>query len=67
MEAITGSEFKKVREKGKFQDVDFLESLFTGYQIYLYVSGKRDNFLHRRKFPIYVGKFLKDKLTKYTN
>lgn len=67
MEAITGSEFEKVREKGKFQDVDFLESLFTGYQMYLYVSGKRDNFLHRRKFPIYIGKFLKDKLTKYTN
>lgn len=67
MEAITGSDFEKVREKGKFQNVDFLESLFTGYQMYIYVGGKRDNFLYRRKFPIYVGKFLKDKLTKYTN
>lgn len=67
MEAITGSDFEKVREKGKFQNVDFLESLFTGYQMYIYVGGKRDNFLYRRKFPIYVGKFLKDKLTEYTN
>lgn len=67
MEAITGSDFEKVRKKGKFQDVDFLESLFTGYQMYIYVGGKRDNFLYRRKFPIYVGKILKDKLTKYTN
>jgi hypothetical protein len=31
MEPITGSEFEKVRQKGKFKDVDFLESLFTGY------------------------------------
>ena len=67
MEAITGSDFEKVRKAGKFKDVDFLESLFTGYQMYLYIHGKRDNFLHRRKFPIYINKFLRDKLLKYTN
>ena len=67
MEAITGSDFEKARQKGKFKDIDFLESLFTGYQMYLYIHGKRDNFLHRRKFPIYVGSFYKDKLTKHTN
>ena len=67
MEAITGSEFEKVRQHGKFADVDFLESLFTGYQMYLYVHGKRDNFLHRRKFPIYLGKFYKDQITQKTN
>ena len=67
MEAIKGEEFEKVRKFGKFEDVDFLESLFTGYQMFLYVHGKRDNFLHRRKFPVYVGKQLKDKITKYTN
>ena len=67
MEAITGSEFERVRQNGKFRDVDFLESLFTGYQMYLYIHGKRDNFLHRRKFPIYVGSVLKNKLTQYTN
>ena len=67
MEAITGSEFEKVREKGKFKYVDFLESLFTGYQMYLYIHGKSDNLLHRKKYPIYVNKHLRDKLTKYTN
>jgi len=35
--------------------------------MYLYIHGKRDNFLHRRKFPIYVNTFLRDKLTEYTN
>ena len=67
LESIKGSEFERLRINGKFSDIDFLESLFTGYQMYLYVHGKRDNFLHRRKFPIYLGKVLKDKLTKYTN
>ena len=67
MEAITGSEFERVRKNGKFKKVDFLESLFTGYQMYLYVHGKSDNLLHRKKYPIYVNKYLRDKLTKYTN
>ena len=67
MEAITGSEFERVRKNGKFKDVDFLESLFTGYQMYLYIHGKSDNFLHRKKYPIYVNRFLRDKITKYTN
>lgn len=67
MEAINGSEFERVRSLGKFDKVDFLNSLFTGYQMYLYIHGKRDNFLHRRKFPIYLGSFYKDKITKYTN
>jgi hypothetical protein len=31
MEAITGSDFEEARKHGKFKDVDFLESLFTGY------------------------------------
>lgn len=67
MEAITGSEFERVRKNGKFEGVDFLESLFTGYQMYLYIHGKSDNLLHRKKYPIYVNKFLRNKLTKYTN
>lgn len=67
MEAITGSEFERVRKNGKFKDIDFLESLFTGYQMYLYIHGKSDNFLHRTKYPIYVNKHLRNKLIKYTN
>jgi hypothetical protein len=31
MEAVTGSQFERQYRNGKFQGVDFLESLFTGY------------------------------------
>lgn len=67
MEPVTGSEFERQKKNQKFKGVDFLESLFTGYQMYLYVHGKRDNFLHRRKFPIYLNKFFKDKIVERTN
>ncbi len=66
-EPVTGSEFERLRAKGKFSGIDFLESLFTGYQLYLYIHGKRDNFLHRRKFPIYINKFYKEKLESLVN
>lgn len=67
MEPIKGSEFERLKAKGKFSGIDFLETLFTGYQLYLYIKGKRDNFLARRKFPVYMGSFFRDKLTKYAN
>ena len=67
MEAITGSEFERVKKLGKFKNVDFLESFFTGYQMYLYIKGKKDNFMCGKKSTIYVNKFLRDKLTQYTN
>ena len=66
MEAFKGSDFETVRKRGKFQDVDFLESMFTGFQIFLHIFTK-DNFVCRRKVPVYVSKHLKDKLAKYTN
>ena len=67
MEAVRDDDFIKARNNGKFENIDFLNSLFTGYQMYLYVHGKRDNFLHRRKFPIYLGKIYKDEITKNIN
>lgn len=66
-EPITGEEFKRLRANGKFSGIDFLETLFTGYQLYLYLHGKRDNFLARRKFPIYLSNFYKNKLENYAN
>lgn len=66
-EPVSGEEFKRVYAKGKFRGVDFLESLFTGYQLYLYIHGKRDDFLHRRKTPIYFGGYLKEKLIQNIN
>lgn len=67
MEPIKDSEFKRLRAKGKFEGIDFLETIFTGYQLYLYLSGKRDNFLARRKYPIYMSKLYKDKLYENIN
>lgn len=66
-EAISGEEFERVRKKGKFKDIDFLESLFTGYQLYLYMHTRRDNFLSAKKTPIYISGEFKRKLIEYTN
>lgn len=66
-EPVSGSEFERLRAKGKFSGIDFLETIFTGYQLYLYLHGKRDNFLHRRKYPIYMSKHFKEKLETLAN
>ena len=67
MEPITGQEFRDLRAKGKFKEIDFLETFFTGYQMYLYLKGKRDILFARRKFPIYFSKEFRNKLIEYTN
>lgn len=67
MEQISDSEFERARSNGKFRDVDFLESMFKGYQLYLYMRSKRNKLSPRRKKPIYVNKFFKDQITKNTN
>ena len=66
-EAVKGSEFERLRAKGKFSGIDFLETLFTGYQLYLYISGKNDNVLARRKFPIYISKKYKQRMEELAN
>lgn len=66
-EPVKGSEFERLRAKGKFSGIDFLETLFTGYQLYLFIHGKRDNFLARRKYPIYISNFYKEKLESLAN
>lgn len=66
-EPITGSDFERVRKKGKFSKIDFLESLFTGYQLYMYIKGDKQDFNYRKKKPIYFGKHFRDKLIEKTN
>ena len=66
-ESIKGSEFERLRAKGKFSGIDFLETVFTGYQLYLFLHGKRDNFLARRKYPIYINKYYKQKMENLAN
>lgn len=67
MEKFSDSEFERMRNNGKFKDVDFLESLFTGYQLTLFMKSARNKLSPRRKKPIYVNKFYKDQITKNTN
>lgn len=66
-ESVSGSEFERLRAKGKFSGIDFLETIFTGYQLYLFLHGKRDNFLARRKYPIYINKYYKEKIEDLAN
>ena len=65
MGRFSEEQFAKARRNGKFTDVDFLTSNFSGYQIILemlYKDGRP-----KRKRQVYVDKARKDKITKYTN
>ena len=63
MKKVRGQAFKNLRQAGKWADVDFLESNFTGYELGLYMYGK----VSPRIKTIYVDKNLKNKITKNTN
>lgn len=63
MNRVTGEEFKKLRRAGKWQDVDFIKSNFSGYRIGFYMLGNRTP----RVKTVYVGRQLRDLITKYTN
>lgn len=65
MNSITGKKFQHARKHGKFLDVDFLESNFTGNQLALDMYYKGGEL--KRTKPIYVNRKLKDKITSYTN
>lgn len=63
MRKVQGNDFKNLRKAGKWRDVDFLESFFTGYELGLYMYGQT---LPRVK-PIYVNKPFKNRITSNTN
>ena len=63
MKKFSDEEFKKVRKNGKFRDVDFLESNFTGYHLAL----NQDYKGQTKQTLLYLNKKLKDKITEYTN
>lgn len=60
-----GEDFSKARKKGKWRDVDFLASYFSGYQLVLNMYSKNGG-ITRTKL-IYLDKNLKNKLTQNTN
>lgn len=64
MKKTSGKDFKNAFKKGKWNDIDFLTSNFTGYQLALSVkSPKRPE----KEKPIYLGYKYKDRITELTN
>jgi hypothetical protein len=64
MKKTSGNDFKNAFKKGKWGDVDFLTSNFTGYQLALSVkSNKRPE----KEKLVYLGYKHKDRITELTN
>ena len=63
MQRIRGEQFKALRKAGKWRDVDYLKSIFTGHQLGFFMYGRRTPRIKN----IYVNKELKDKITNNTN
>lgn len=64
MDKTSGNDFKKAVRQGKWRDVDFLTSNFTGYQLALSVKSKKRP---EKKKSIYLGYKHKDRITELTN
>lgn len=63
MRRTSGEQFMKARQAGKWTDVDFLASNFSGYQIeFRYQYGE----VYKWK-NVYVNSERKQMITKYTN
>ena len=63
MQRIRGEQFKAMRRAGKWRDINYLKSLFTGYQLGFYMLGNRTP----RVKNIYVNKYYRDLIVKNTN
>lgn len=63
MKRVIGNDFKKLRQAGKWNDVDIINSNFSGYEIGFYMLGKRTP----RVKTVYVNNQLKQTISKYTN
>ena len=64
MNKTSGNDFRKAFKHGKWRDVDFLTSNFTGYQLALTVKSKKRP---EKVKPIYLGYKHKDRITELTN
>lgn len=54
-EIVTGDQFLKHRQNGRFSEIDFIESDFTGYFLNYYFQTKA----YQKNIPIYLGGKLK--------
>ena len=64
MQTIKGEPFKRLRRSGKFKNIDFLKSGFSGNQLGLFMYSPTQP---PRIKNIYVNKELKDKIDNNTN
>ena len=64
MKRTTGQNFKKAFKNGKWNDVDFLTSNFSGYQIVLDMESKKRT---TRQKDIYLSSKDRDRITENTN
>lgn len=64
MRRIHGQQFTKARQNGKFKEIDFLESYFSGYEIELNVY-KRGGL--KRSKNVYVDPRRKQRIIDNTN
>lgn len=62
-EIVTGDMFEKQRQNGRFYNIDFIESDFTGYFIRYYFKGKA----YQKSYPVYLGGCLKQKFLDKIN
>lgn len=63
MRKFSGKDFRNLRKAGKWKDIDYLKSVFTGYQLGFFMYGNRTP----RVKNIYVNKELRQKITDNTN
>lgn len=52
VKVFTGERFRKLYQAGKWEDIDFLNSEFTGYQIYFRYKTKRGQ---EKEKPVYIS------------
>lgn len=63
MKKVSGDDFKNLRRGGKWEDVDIVKSMFSGYEIKFFMLGKRTP----RVKTIYLNKEYRNRITENTN
>lgn len=63
MKRVSGKDFQKLRQAGKWDNIDIVSSNFSGYEIGFYMLGKRTP----RVKTVYVNKQTKEAISRYTN
>lgn len=63
MKRVSGRDFQKLRQAGKWENIDIVNSNFSGYEIGFYMLGKRTP----RVKTVYVDRQIKETISKYTN